>query len=162
MLDVRAGKTMVNGNTLGINADFARQVIFLAQHLDCSERYVVGILHSIMILNPNLTPVGYIEAAIVEFHRRHRHLSDCLRYILENGFPGSKVSPLHRRLHDFAQNELISRDKKGVSFMTRTLMEVENLGKAIAAAQREKQNAVSNTTALSSQGVSSTFTLFPE
>jgi nuclear pore complex protein Nup205 len=155
-----AGKTIVNGETLGITADFARQVIFLAKHLDCSERYVVGILHSVVTANPNLEPVGYIEAAIVEFHRRRRHLVDCLRFILENGVIGPNATPLNRRLHDFVRKDLFVHGGKDPSFAARVFQEVENLGKVIATAQRDKQNAVSNTTAPSSQGLSLHFTFF--
>jgi nuclear pore complex protein Nup205 len=143
---------MVNGKPLAVNADFARQVIFISHHLDCSERYVAGILHSIMTKNPNISPANSLEAAIVEFHQRRRHLFDSLRYCLEAAEVGATDSTprLRKRLYGFVRNEIILEG--GKDFSLRVFMEVDRLGNVIAKAQREKQNAVSNTTAPSAQG----------
>jgi nuclear pore complex protein Nup205 len=143
---------MVNGKPLAVNADFARQVIFLSQHLDCSERYVAGISHSIMSENPNISPANSLEAAIVEFHQRRRDVVDSLRYCLEAAEVGATDSApsLYKRLYRFVRNEIILEG--GKDFSLRVFMEVDRLGNVIAKAQREKQNAVSNTTAPSAQG----------
>lgn len=145
---------MVNGKPLAVNADFARQVIFLSQHLECSERYVAGILHSIMTDNPNISPPNSLEAAIVEFHQRRRYLVDSLRYSLEAAEVGATddAPSLLKRLHRFVRNEIFLGGGKDFTFTPRVFMEVDRLGHVIAKAQREKQNAVSNTTAPSAQG----------
>jgi nuclear pore complex protein Nup205 len=153
-LTCHLGKILVNGKPLAVNADFARQVIFLSQHLDCSERYLAGLLHSIMAENPNISAANSIEAAIVEFHQRRRHLVDCLRYSLEAAELGATDdSPsLHKRLYRFVRVELILNGGKDFTFAPRVFAEIDRLENTITKAQRDKQNAVSNTTAPSAQG----------
>ena len=58
----------VDGKPLTFNVDFAHQVLFLSQQLDCSEIYVAGLLHSVMTENPNIGSVECIEATVAEFH----------------------------------------------------------------------------------------------
>ncbi|KAG6374018.1 hypothetical protein JVT61DRAFT_4654 [Boletus reticuloceps] len=81
--ELQSGKITIHGRSLAVNADFAQQVIFLAQQLKCSEKYIASILHTIMAVNPNMGPVNSIEATVAEFHQRRRHLVDCLRYLFE-------------------------------------------------------------------------------
>jgi nuclear pore complex protein Nup205 len=155
-----SGKTVVNGRSVAVNADFARQVLFLSQQLDCSERYVAGVLHAIMSQNPNISPVSCIEAVVVEFHQRRRHLVDCLRYIFEAAelAEAGEVPRVFMRLDAFTRQHLIpavhSPAGGDVSLASTILREMENLGNTITTVQGMKQNAVTNTTAPSSQGSS--------
>ncbi|KAH7924355.1 hypothetical protein BV22DRAFT_1035258 [Leucogyrophana mollusca] len=155
--ELQSGKIVVNGRSLAVNTDFAQQAIFLAQQLGCSEKYIAGILHSIMTENPNIGPVNSIEAAVVEFHQRRRHLVDCLRYILEAAEVAETPDAprLYARLDAFVRSELVpgTRVSGGeVPLAHRIMSQTENLGLAIVRAQGAKQGAPSNTTAPSSQG----------
>jgi nuclear pore complex protein Nup205 len=149
---------VVNGRSIAVNADFARQVLFLSQQLDCSERYVAGILHTIMSQNPNINAVSCIEAVIVEFHQRRRHLVDCLRYIFEAAevAEAADVPMIFERLNTFTQQELIparcAPAGGDVTLASTIFREMENLGNVIAKVQGVKQNAVSNTAAPGDQG----------
>lgn len=149
---------MVNGRSIAVNTDFARQVIFLSQQLDCSEQYIAGLLHEIMSHNPNITTVDCIEAVIVEFHQRRRHLVDCLRYIFEAAqlAETADVPRIFLRLDAFTRQHLIPSSKTStggdVTLAFTIFRELENLGNIIAKVQAAKQNAVSNTAAPAAQG----------
>jgi len=155
---VVSGKTVYNGRPLAVNADFARQVIFLSKQLDCSERYVAGILHKIMSKNPNISTVDCIEAVIVEFHQRRRHLVDCLRYIFEaaESAESANVPRIFQLLDAFTRQELIPAAHApaggDVTLAFTIFREIENLGSEIVKVQGMKQNAVSNTAAPNDQG----------
>lgn len=145
-----AGKITVNGRSLAVNADFAHQAIFLAQQLKCSEKYIASILHAIMADNPNISPVNLIEAAIVEFHLRRRHLVDCLCYLFEAAALAQLSDPsrLHLRLEAFVRQELVPATKSvgaDASLAFRIFKEIQSLGTAVAHAQTARQNAQSNT-----------------
>lgn len=154
-----AGRITVNGRSLAINADFARQVLFLSQQLDCSERYIAGILQTTMSQNPNLSAIHYIESVIVEFHQRRRHLVDCLRYIFEAAeLAESADAPrIFKRLDAFTKQQLIPaiRSPAGgeVTLAASVFKEIETLGAVIVKVQGMRQNAVSNTVAPSDQGI---------
>ncbi|KAH7909315.1 nucleoporin Nup186/Nup192/Nup205 [Hygrophoropsis aurantiaca] len=153
--ELQSGKTIINGRSLAVNADFAQQAIFLGQQLGCSEKYVAGILHTVMTENPNINPVSCIESAIVEYHQRRRHLIDCLRFILEAAELAEvpDAPRMYSRLNAFVASELISESStKGISLAHAILKQVESLGPVVAAAQAAKQGAPSNTTAPSNQG----------
>lgn len=141
---------MINGRSLAVNADFVQQAIFLAQHLKCSEKYIASILHVIMSDNPNIGPVNLIEATIVEFHQRRRHLVDCLRYLFEAAGLAQLPDPprLYLRLEAFARQELVPATKLAgpdASLAFRIFKEIESLGAAVAQAQIARQNAQTNT-----------------
>ncbi|KAH9929472.1 nucleoporin Nup186/Nup192/Nup205 [Fomitopsis serialis] len=78
-----SGKITVNGRPHAVNPDFARQTLFISQELDVSERHAANLLQHVMSVNPNVPMERCIEATILEFHTRRRHLADCLQYILE-------------------------------------------------------------------------------
>lgn len=149
---------MVNGRSIAVNADFARQVLFLSQQLDCSERYVAGMLHTIMSQNPNIGSVSCIEAVIVEFHQRRRQLVDCLRYIFEAAelAEATDVPSIFVRLDAFTRRQLtpaVHAPTGGDVTLALTIFrEMENLGNDITKIQGMKQIAVSNTAAPSNQG----------
>ncbi|KAG8215255.1 hypothetical protein J3R82DRAFT_8809, partial [Butyriboletus roseoflavus] len=148
--ELHSGKIAINGRSLAVNADFAQQALFLAQHLRCSEKYIASILHTIMSDSPNISPVNLIEATIVEFHLRRRHLVDCLCYLFEAAglaqLPDS--SRLYLRLEAFVRQELVPATKSAgadASLAFRIFKEIQSLGTAVAQAQAARQNAQSNT-----------------
>ena len=77
------GRTTVNGRPVAVNTDFAKQVLFVSQQLDVSERYVAGLLQDVVSATPNVSSDHLVEAVILEFHARRRQLTDCLRFIVE-------------------------------------------------------------------------------
>ncbi|KAG0707241.1 nucleoporin Nup186/Nup192/Nup205 [Suillus ampliporus] len=150
--ELRSGRITINGRSFAVNADFAQQAIFLAQQLKSSEKYIASILHSVMTENPNIGTVGCMEATVVEYHQRRRHLVDCLRYIFEAAELAElpDAPRLFKRLEAFARQELVLpvRGPGGeVSLALRVFKELENLGNAVALAQQAKQCAMSNTVA---------------
>ncbi|KAI0042606.1 hypothetical protein FA95DRAFT_1610066 [Auriscalpium vulgare] len=153
--EVQGGQVNVDGRRLAVNSDFATQVIFLAQRLECSERYVAGLMQHVMSENPNLKTIEILESVILEHHKRRRDLADCLRFLLEAAeVAGSPEStPLHARLEQFVQRQLIpeSVHATGVTFGEKGLgwkiyMAIEALDQAVGKAQLAKQNAGSSTT----------------
>jgi hypothetical protein len=105
-----------------------------------------------MTENPNIGPVGCMEATVVEFHQRRRHLVDCLRYIFEAAELAElpDAPRLYKRLDAFARQDLVPPMKGPggeASLALRVFKELENLGNTVARAQQAKQCAVSNTVA---------------
>ncbi|KAH0834004.1 hypothetical protein J3R83DRAFT_11240 [Lanmaoa asiatica] len=154
---LQSGKITINGRSLAVNADFVQQAIFLAQQLRCSEMYIASILHAIMSDNPNIGPINLIEATVVEFHQRRRHLVDCLRYLFEAaGLAQLPDAPrLCLRLEAFVRQELVPATKSAgpdASLAFRIFKEIELLAAAVAQAQTARQNAQSNTVPTSCPG----------
>ena len=151
------GKVVIAGKSLAINADFAQQATFLAQQLGCSEKYIASILHTIMTQNSNMNAVDCMEAAVVEFHQRRRHLSDSLHYIFEIAELAHipNAPPLYGNIESFAERELIPAVKVPdgeIPLAYRIFTEINNLIIVIARTQIARQNAGSNTTFSSAQG----------
>ncbi|KAF8154003.1 nucleoporin Nup186/Nup192/Nup205 [Crassisporium funariophilum] len=150
--EVESGKTTINGKQAAINADFARQVIFLSQQLDCSEKYVAGLLHHIMSDNPNIRPVQSMEMTVSNFHLRRRHLVDSLRFLLETAQAAERpdAPTTYKRLSRFVRTELLPGMRVGggeVSMAYRVFKEIEQLDNLIAHADAARKNAGSNTVA---------------
>jgi hypothetical protein len=150
----RAGKITINGRSLAVNADFAQQALFLAQQLKCSEKYIASILHATMSAHPNSGLVNAIEATVVEFHQRRRHLVDCLRYLFEAAELAQlpDAPRLYLRLEAFVRQELVPAAKSDASLASRIFKEIDALGAAVAQAQMARQNAQSNTVPPSGPG----------
>ncbi|KAI0270638.1 nucleoporin Nup186/Nup192/Nup205 [Gloeopeniophorella convolvens] len=153
--ELQSGKCTVDGRQMTVNHDFATQVIYLAQVLRCSERYVAGLMQYVISNNPNLNPVNIIEEVVLEHHRRRRDLVDCVRFLLEaaemSGSPGSTA--LHARLELFVQRQLIppKENVDGVTFGEKglgwkVLLAIEAFDQVLPQAQTTKQSAGSNTT----------------
>ncbi|EKM52358.1 uncharacterized protein PHACADRAFT_164266 [Phanerochaete carnosa HHB-10118-sp] len=144
--EVEAGRVTVNGRSIAVNSDFARQVVFISQQLDVSERYVAGLLQETMAGNPNVTQERLIEATLLEFHLRRRHLADCLRYIFEAAEVAQDPSSpeLFRQLELFTKQNLLESSK---GFPQKLFKEVERLGETIAKVHAARLNAKSNTAA---------------
>jgi nuclear pore complex protein Nup205 len=111
-----------------------------------------------MLQNPNISTASCIEAVVIEFHQRRRHLVDCLRYIFEAAeLANAPDAPrVFTRLDAFARQYLIPAVHApaggDVTLAFTIFREIEHLGNIIAKVQGMKQNAVSNTAAPSDQG----------
>ena len=106
-----------------------------------------------MAANPNVSQERLIEAAILEYHLRRRHLADCLRYIFEAAEVAQDPSlpELFKQLELFAKQYLIDAGK---GLPQRLFKEIERLGETIAKVQAARLNAKSNTAAPQAQGTS--------
>ncbi|THH18242.1 hypothetical protein EW146_g2707 [Bondarzewia mesenterica] len=152
--ELQGGKITVKGRQMAVNNDFATQVIYLAQALDCSERYVAGLMQHVISTNPNLSPTHILEEVILEHHRRRRELVECLRFLLEatEAAGSADAPPIYTRLGAFVQRQILPLiEKEGglptgdQSLARKILLEIENLEPTITKAQAAKQSAGSNT-----------------
>ena len=144
----------MDGQQLSVNDDFATQVIYLAQVLGCSERYIAGLMQYVISNNPNFSPVSILEEVVLEHHRRRHNLADSIRFLLEAvemvNSPGTTA--LHARLELFVTQQLIP-SKEGTDSVVfgekgwgwKVLLEIEALDQSISHALAAKQNAGSNT-----------------
>ncbi|KAI5120013.1 hypothetical protein M0805_008474 [Coniferiporia weirii] len=151
--EVESGKVEVDGRALAVNAEFARQVSFISQQLNCSERFLAGILHSVLSDNPTINQIEAVEQAILGYHRVRRELADCLRFVFEAADVAERghARPVHARLNDFARRQLVGGGN-GSSLAYRIFAELNNLGNVIANARMAVTNAVSNTNVPGPQG----------
>ena len=150
------GRITIDGRRVGVNEDFARQVMFLSEQLECSERYIASLLQSVMADNPNITPVNCIEVTVAQFHQRRRHIVDSLRYLLEAAdVVEQSEAATFRRLQQFVRLELIDQGstRHGDSLSTKIFKEVERIDGQFTRALTARRNAVSNSTAPSRQGM---------
>ncbi|RDX43688.1 hypothetical protein OH76DRAFT_1188692 [Lentinus brumalis] len=148
--ELESGKITIDGRSVAVNADFARQAVFISQQLDCSERYVAGLLQDVMTHNPNLTQEQCIEAAIMEYHTRRREIAECLGTILQAAERAetADASPLHQRIDLFVRQQLLNpggRAGSGLSLAMKVFQEIHNVGNALNKAQAARQNAKSET-----------------
>ncbi|KAF8970600.1 nucleoporin Nup186/Nup192/Nup205 [Flammula alnicola] len=155
--EIESGKPIINGKSTAVNGDFARQAIFLSQQLDCSEKYVAGILHDVMAENPNVGPVNYVELTVANYHQRRRHLVDSLRFLLEATEAADlpDASPNYKRLAQFVRMELLPGTRTAAGELTlaqKVFKEIEQLDIMIGKADTARKSAGSNTVAPSGQG----------
>lgn len=136
----------MDGRPLAVNSEFIRQVTFISQQLNCSERFCSSLLHSVLTENPTIGQVEAAEQTILAYHRVRRDLADCLRFIFESADTAQKgyAQPVHARLNDFAKRQLIGSGGEG-SLAHRLFVELDGLGGTIANASSAVTNAVSNT-----------------
>jgi nuclear pore complex protein Nup205 len=133
-----------------VNRDFARQTIFLAQQLECSEIYIAGILYQIMSENPNIDPVNCMEKTVSTFHKRRQYLLDSLRYLLDatEAAESSEAPQSYQILAEFVLTELIPGLRGGameVNLAQNVFKEIEKLDVDIGKVETERRNAGSNT-----------------
>lgn len=136
----------MDGRSLAVNPEFTRQVTFLSQHLQCSERYCAGLLHSVLAHNPNFNKEQAVEQAVLEFHQTRRELADCLRFIFEASVSAQDgyASKVQARVNDFAKRHLIGTG--GQNFIAyRVFTEISRLDEAIGNARVAVTNAISDT-----------------
>ncbi|KAF8130088.1 hypothetical protein K438DRAFT_2134939 [Mycena galopus ATCC 62051] len=153
--ELESGKTVLNGRPAAVNTDFARQVIFLSQQLETSERYVAGLLHSVTAQNPNIQAINCIELTIAEFHQRRRHLTDCLGYIFEAAEAAdlSDKSSIFYRIWQFVDKDLVLRAAGGgITLAQHIVREIQSLGNLVARADAARKGARTSTVPPSVQG----------
>ena len=150
------GEITIDGKRVAVNPDFARQVIFLSQQLECSERRVAGILDKVTSENPNLSPVYTLEAAVAEFHRRRRLLVECVCELVEATRLAVALDahPPLKRLANFVESELLhGLPSPGVETWTlRIFRTIDGLEGVLSAANNARQCAGSNTVPPGGQG----------
>ncbi|KAH9477078.1 Nuclear pore complex protein Nup205 [Psilocybe cubensis] len=153
--DIESGKPTINGKATAINAEFARQAIFLSQQLDCSEKYIASILHHVTSQNPNIGAVNCMELTIANYHQRRRELVDSLRFLLEATeaaeLPDAPVT--YKRIASYVR-DLLPGQKSGttqVSMGMKIFKEIELLDGIIEKADLARKNAGSNTVAPNGQ-----------
>ena len=119
--------------------------MFISQQLDCSERYVAGLLQDVMHDNPNLSAEQGIEAAILEFHKRRRETAECLGTLLQAAERAetADASPFLQRIDMFVRQQLLQPG--GLSLAMKVFQEIHNTGNALNKAQVARQNAKSDT-----------------
>ena len=146
MIELAVGRVEVDGRQLAVNSEFAQQVKFISQQLNCSERFCSGLLHAVLAENPTIGQIEATEQTILAYHRVRRELADCLRFIFEAADTAQRgyARPIHSRLNDFAQRHLLGSN--GVnSLASRLFSELDGFGSVIANARVAVTNAVSNT-----------------
>lgn len=146
------GKITIDGRSVAVNGDFAKQTLFISQQLECSERYAAGLLQNVMTHNPNYTPERCIEAVIMEYHTRRRELADCLGTILQAAelAETGDALPLHQRIDMFVRQQLLypgGSSGPGLSLAMKLFQEIHNVGNTLAKALVARQNAKSETVA---------------
>ncbi|KAF6749589.1 nucleoporin Nup186/Nup192/Nup205 [Ephemerocybe angulata] len=153
--EVESGRINLNGTQIAVNSDFARQAIFLAGQLDCSEKYIASVLHSVMRRNSNLDPVQCIEETVTEFHRRRRYLVEAVELLIACALRGEliKGNATLDRLTKFTRNLLKPVETAGgtVTLATSIFKGIAQLDALIAKADAAVKNATSNTVPPSSQ-----------
>lgn len=155
LTDFWEGKVVVDGRTLSVNSEFARQVAFISQQLDCSERIVAGILHSVLSEHPTIDKVEAVEQAVLSYHQARRELADSIRFIFEaiEKAEAPDALPVHALLDDFVRRHLIKGGGDD-SIASRVFGELSGLEKTIANARVAVTNAISKTNIPGSQGMS--------
>lgn len=107
-------------------------MVFVSSQLDVSERYIASLMQQVISQRPNITlqqtsPAGgsekLVEASILEFHSRRRHLAESLRYIVEAAVLGQHgmsevavqgassagaISDVYRQLELFVRQEILA------------------------------------------------------
>ncbi len=148
------GKVSINGKQVAINADFANQVNFISQQLNCSERIVSGLLLDVVAENPNLTAPRYVDMVLLEYHLRRRQLTDCLRLIFEAvNLDDPNANPTVSRMLHYAMIDLNAApaSPSQSSFSSVLLREIDFLSTTLEATENARRSAQTNTVAPSAQ-----------
>ncbi|KAG5650971.1 hypothetical protein H0H81_010360 [Sphagnurus paluster] len=146
--EIESGRIVIDGKQSAVNSEFARQAIFLSQQLDCSERYLAGLLHSVMGENPNINPVHCLEVTIAEFHKRRRDLVDCLALLFSavEAATAPETSSTILHLASFVQQHLIHGVPEGNDVYSRRIFrEMDGLDAVLVRADNAKKSASSST-----------------
>lgn len=133
---------------MAVNADFAKQAIFVAQQLECSERYAAGLLHTVLVQNPNVSPIDSIEYTLLEYHTYRRRFADCLRYLFQAVLLSlaDDSNPLYHQLANYVRHQLITPSPATRTHLTaKILTHIQSLDQKLSKIQAALQNAASNT-----------------
>ena len=135
----------MDGRTLSVNTEFARQVSFVSQQLNCSERFIAGILHSVLSEYPTIDQTEAVEQTVLEYHRLRRELADCLRLVFEAAekSEGPYATPIHNLLNDYVQRHLLANGSS--SLPSHIFTELSNFDITISNARMAVTNAISKT-----------------
>ena len=130
-----------------VNADFAKQAVFVAQQLECSERYTAGLLHTVLVQNPNVSPIDSIEHTLLEYHTYRRRFVDCLRYLFQAVFLSlADSNPLYHQLANYVRYQLIPPSPTTKAHLTvKILAHIQSLDHELSKIRTALQNAGSNT-----------------
>ncbi|KAF9006925.1 nucleoporin Nup186/Nup192/Nup205 [Cyathus striatus] len=154
--ELESGKTIVDDKPVAVNSDFARQAIFLAVELNCSEREAASVLHSVMSRNPNISPANSMELTVEQFHGRRRAITDCIRFLMEItqlAYVPSASSTI-KHISEFVQSELLPQigEQGGETALAHKILnEIEYMDVVMGRADMIRKNAGSNTIAPTAQ-----------
>lgn len=145
ILTVPQGKITLHGKPTLFNDEFKKETLFLAQELDCSERYCAQILDHVVRNNPNITGSGIAERALHLHHSERASLLACLRTILESAssqdFEPRLVHLLQKYSSDFINHQYDLGASKGKGpLASKILVEIDTL-KALITQQRASLNS---------------------
>ena len=133
---------------MAVNADFATQAVFIAQQLECSELYAAELLHTVLVQNPNASPIDSIECTLLEYHTYRRRFVDCLRYLFQAVFLSlaDDSNPLYHQLANYVRHQLIPPPSATKAHLTaKILTHIQSLDQKLSKIQNAVQNAASNT-----------------
>ena len=134
---------------MAVNADFAKQAVFVAQQLECSERYAAGLLHTVLVHNPNVSPIDSIEYTLLEYHTYRRRFVDCLRCLFQAVFLSltGDSNPLYHQLANYVRHQLIppSPTTTRAHLTAKILVHIQSLDQKLSNIQTAIRNAGSNT-----------------
>jgi nuclear pore complex protein Nup205 len=133
---------------MAVNADFAKQAVFVAQQLECSESYAAGLLHTVLVQNPNVSPIDSIELTLLEHHTNRRQFVDCLRYLFQAVFLSlsNDSDPLYHQLANYVRHQLVTLSPTAKERLTaKILTHIHYLDQQLLKIQSAVQNASSNT-----------------
>ncbi|KAL5524938.1 hypothetical protein ACEPAF_8807 [Sanghuangporus sanghuang] len=154
--EIESGKVIVDGRTLSVNNEFARQVAFISQQVNCSERFIAGILHSVLSEHPTIDKVEAVEQTVLAYHQSRRELADCIRFIFEavEKAESPDALPVHALLDDFVRRHLVKKGGED-SIASSIFVELSGMEKTIGNARIAVTNAISKTNIPGSQAGSS-------
>lgn len=142
---------------MAVNADFIRQVLFLAQQLECSEKAIAEILYSVMSEYPNMDSKEYLEAVVARFHSNRRNLVESLQLLFNAAEQGESptAGPALRRICSFIYTELVPGSQTSLGGQTtlpyKMFKELEGMDAMLLKALVAKRNAGSVTVPPSAQ-----------
>jgi nuclear pore complex protein Nup205 len=145
---------------VAVNAEFARLVLFLSEQLECSERYVAGLLNDVMKENPNIDTITSMELTVELFHLRRRHLVDALRFLVDAA-QAAEISTdnyTYVGLAQYLENELVpptDREQGGRMTLTKRIWDqIQELDGLMGRADNARRGAATNTIGSSGPGQS--------
>ena len=144
---------------MAINPEFAKQVLFLSQHFECSERYIATLLDEVVKEHPGIDSVTSIELTVELFHLRRRHLVDSLRCLVDatKAVDSSINNQVYVRLTRYFVTELLPASSGSLTLVKRIWKQIEQLNVLVAQADSSRRGAATNTVVPVGQGQSLTW-----
>lgn len=156
---INPGKTIIENRQVAINPEFAKQVLFLSQHFECSERYIATLLDEVVKEHPGIDSVTSIELTVELFHLRRRHLVDSLRCLVDatKAVDSSINNQVYVRLTRYFVTELLPASSGSLTLVKRIWKQIEQLNVLVAQADSSRRGAATNTVVPVGQGQSLTW-----